>query len=70
MIISIQTIICLIILYGFSVIGTAYFITKLYNNMSNDSKQWKFMRDCEELFKNILIFLTLIILFPIILFLF
>lgn len=70
MILSIQTIICLIILYGFSIIGTAYFITKLYNNISDDTKQWKFMRDCEELFKNVLIFLTLIISFPIILFLF
>ena len=70
MILSIQTIICLIILYGFSIIGTAYYITKLYNSISDDTKQWKFMRDCEELFKNVLIFLALIISFPIILLLF
>ena len=69
MIISIQTIIFLIILYGFSIVGTAYYITKMYNNISDDRKQWIFMRDCEELFKNVLIFLALIVSFPIILFL-
>ena len=63
-----QIIVFLIVLYGFSVIGTAYFITKMYNNISDDTKQWKFMRNCEELFENVLIFLVLIVSFPIILF--
>ena len=70
MILSIQTIMCLIILYGFSIIGTAYYITKLYNSISDNRKQWIFMRNCEELFKNVLLFLLIIISFPIILFLF
>ena len=69
MIISIRIIIFLIVLYGFSIIGTAYYITKMYNSISDDRKQWIFMRTCEELFKNVLLFLLIIISFLIILFL-